>query len=54
MVLPISRIDRLGEGVEFVEGVGFANVGDLILDAGWKSTIHLLAEGGVAPLYMGG
>ena len=36
-----------------MEGVGFADVGDLILDAGRKSVIHLLAEGGVAPLDMG-
>ena len=44
--LPISGVDGLGEGTEFMEGVGFANAGDLILDAGWKSMIHLSAEGG--------
>ena len=54
MVLPISGVDGLGEGTEFVEGVRFADVGNLVLDAGWKSAIHLLAEGGVAPLDMGG
>ena len=53
-VLPISGVNGLGEGMEFVEGVGFADVGDLILDVGQKSTIHLSAEGGVAPLDMGG
>ena len=36
-----------------MEGVGFADAGDLILDVGWKSTIHLLAEGGITPLDMG-
>ena len=51
--LPILGVDRLGEGMEFMEGVGFANTGDLILDVGWKSTIHLSAEGGIAPLDMG-
>ena len=50
--LPISG-DGLGEGMEFMEGVRFANAGDLVLDAGWKSAIHLLAEGSVAPLDMG-
>ena len=53
-VLPISGVDGLGEGMEFMEGVRFANVGDLVLDAGWKSTIHLSAEGGITPLDMGG
>ena len=54
MALPILGVDRLGKGTEFVEGVGFANAGDLVLDAGWKSMIHLSAEGGIAPLDMGG
>ena len=53
-VLQISGVNRLGEGMEFVEGVGFADAGDLILDVGWKSTIHLLAEGGVTLLDTGG
>ena len=52
--LPISGVNGLGEGMEFMEGVGFANVGNLILDVGWKSVIHLLAEGSVAPLDTGG
>ena len=47
--LPISGVDRLGEGMEFMEGVGFANVGDLILDAGRKSMIHLSVEGSITP-----
>ena len=51
--LPILGVDGLGEGTEFVEGVRFADVGDLVLDAGRKSTIHLSAEGGVAPLDTG-
>ena len=32
MALPILGADRLGEGMEFVEGVGFANAGNLILE----------------------
>ena len=48
VVLPISGVNGLGEGTEFVEGVGFADAGDLILDAGRKSTIHLLVEGSLA------
>ena len=39
MVLPIMRINRLGEGTEFMEGVRFADVSDFVLDSGWKSTI---------------
>ena len=54
MLLPILGVDGLGEGMEFVEGVRFADAGNLVLDAGQKSTIYLLAEGGVAPLDMGG
>ena len=46
VALPISGVDRLGEGLEFMEGVRFADVGDLVLDVGWKSAIHLLVEGG--------
>ena len=53
-VLPISGVDGLGEGMEFMEGVGFANTGNLILDVGRKSAIHLSVEGGVSPLNMGG
>ena len=30
---PISGVNGLGEGMEFVEGVGFADTGNLILDA---------------------
>ena len=54
VVLPILGVDGLGKGMEFMEGVGFADVGDLVLDAGRKSVIHLSAEGGVSPLDMGG
>ena len=39
--LPILGVDGLGKGMEFVEGVRFANMGNLILDVGWKSVIHL-------------
>ena len=53
MTLPILGVDRLGEGMEFMEGVRFANTGDFILDVGWKSAIHLLAEGDVTPLDTG-
>ena len=54
MALPILGVDGLGKGMEFVEGVGFVNAGDLVLDAGRKSMIHLLVEGGIAPLDTGG
>ena len=54
MVPPILGVNRLGKGMEFVEGVRFADAGNLVLDVGWKSTIHLSAEGGVAPLDTGG
>ena len=54
MALPISGVDGLGEGTEFMEGVRFANAGNLVLDAGWKSAIQLLVEGGITPLDMGG
>ena len=37
-----------------MEGVRFADVGDLVLDVGQKSTIQLLVEGGITPLDMGG
>ena len=53
-VRPISGVDGLGEGTEFMEDVRFANAGNLILDAGLKSMIQLSAEGGMAPLDMGG
>ena len=53
-VLPISGVDGLGEGTEFVEGVGFADAGNLMLDAGQKSMIHLSVESWVTPLDMGG
>ena len=52
--LPILGVDGLGEGMEFMEGVRFPNMGDLVLDAGRKSTIHLSAEGSVTPLDTGG
>ena len=52
--LPILGVNGLGEGMEFVEGVRFADAGDLILDVGRKSVIHLLAEGSIAPLDTGG
>ena len=52
--LPISGVDGLGEGMEFMEGVRFVNAGDLILNVGWKSMIHLSVEGSVSPLDMGG
>ena len=54
MALQISGVDGLGEGMEFVEGVGFADTGDFILDAGQKSTTQLSVEGSFAPLDMSG
>ena len=54
MALPILGVNRLGKGTEFVEGVRFANTGNLVLDVGQKSAIQLLVEGSVTPLGMGG
>ena len=51
--LLILGVNRLGEGMEFMEGVRFANTGNLVLDVGQKSAIQLLVEGGVTPLDMG-
>ena len=34
-VLPILGVDGLGEGMEFIAGVRFADVGNFILDVGW-------------------
>ena len=51
--LPISGVDGLGEGMEFVEGVGFADAGNLVLDVGQKSAIHLSVEGSITPLDTG-
>ena len=39
---PITRIDGLGKGTEFGEGVGFANAGDFILDLGREPMVQLL------------
>ena len=48
------RIDGLGEGTEFREGVRFANAGDFILDSGREPTVQLSVQGGFAPLDTGG
>ena len=37
-----------------MEGVRFADVGNLVLDAGQKSVIQLSAEGSITPLDTGG
>ena len=37
------RIDGLGEGTEFGEGVGFANMGDFVLDSGQEPMVQLSA-----------
>ena len=42
-MFPITRIDGLGEGTEFGEGVGFADAGDFVLDSGWEPTVQLSA-----------
>ena len=36
------RINGLGEGMEFGEGVGFANMGDFVLDLGQEPMVQLL------------
>ena len=48
------RIDGLGEGTEFREGVGFANMGDFVLDSGQEPMVQLSAWGSFAPLDTGG
>ena len=48
------RIDGLGEGTEFREGVRFADVGHFILDLGWEPTVQLSAYGSFAPSDTGG
>ena len=40
---PITGIDGLGEGMEFGEGVGFADVGNFILDLGQEPMVQLSA-----------
>ena len=42
-VFPIMRINGLGEGMEFGEGVRFADVGDFVLDSGQEPTVQLSA-----------
>ena len=37
------RINGLGEGTEFGEGVGFADAGNFVLDSGWEPMVQLLA-----------
>ena len=46
MALPILGVNRQGEGTELMEGVRFGDMGNLVLDTGWKSAIQLLVEGG--------
>ena len=53
-LLPVRYTISYSEGMEFMEGVGFADMGDLVLDAGWKSVIHLSVEGSIIPLDTGG
>ena len=43
VAFPITRIDGLGEGVEFREGVRFTDAGDLVLDSGWEPMVQLSA-----------
>ena len=50
VMFPVMRVDGLGKGAEVGEGVGFADMGDFILDLGWKSMIQLSVEGSVTPL----
>ena len=42
-MFPIMRIDGLGEGMKFGEGVGFADMSDFILDLGWEPMVQLSA-----------
>ena len=49
---PIMSINGLDEGLEVGEVVGFAYMGNLVLDSGGKSIVELLSEHGVTPLYL--
>ena len=43
VAFPITRINGLGEGMEFGEGVGFADVSNFILDSKWEPMAQLSA-----------
>ena len=42
-VFPITRINGLGKGAEFGEGVEFTDTGNFILDSRWEPMVQLLA-----------
>ena len=50
VAFPIMSINGLDKGLEIGEVVGFAYVGDLVLDSGRKSVVELSSECGITPL----
>ena len=52
-MFPVIGINVLEKGAECNEGVGFADIGNLILDLGQKSGVELLMECGISPLDTG-
>jgi hypothetical protein len=50
VAFPIMSINSLDEELEIGKAVGFAYVGNLILDSGRKSVVELSLECGITPL----
>ena len=49
-MFPIASIDGLSESMEVSEVIGFAYLGDLVLNLGQKSIVELASEWRVPPL----
>ena len=49
-VFPIASIDGLSEGTKVSKVIGFAYLGDLVLNPGQKSIVELALEWRVSPL----
>src|SRR3979490_2381944 len=50
MSFPVTGVDGLGQGAEFMERTGFTNTGHFVLDSSWESVIELAAECSISPL----
>ena len=50
MSFPIVSIDGLSESTKVSEVIGFAYLGDLVLNLGQKSIVELTSEWCVSPL----
>ena len=51
---PIAGVDLLGKSLHTEEAGGFSDARDLILETSRKSVIKTEAEGGIAPIKLGG